>query len=606
MPTETIKINVPVLARVEGEGALELSIENKQITNLKLRIFEPPRYFEKFLEGRYYYDVPDTVARICGICPVAYQMSAAHAIESIFNITTTPWIRSMRRVFYCGEWIQSHSLHIHLLAAPDFLGFNSVIDMSAKYGDEVRRGLKLQALGNDLIKLFGARSVHPVGVKIGGFYKAPEQKSVDALLERLTEAKQDAIDLVRWLDELELPDDEQEFVSVALHHDEEYPLNEGRLISDDGLNIAISEFENHFKEEHVDHSTALYCLLNAKPYLVGPLARVNLNADQLPDEVKTLMQGLRAQFPSKNMFHSIIARAIEILFAIIEAEKNLLAYETTDHASITFEPKAGTGYGCTEAPRGLLWHRFDMDEKGRVKKSVIVPPTSQNQSRIEQDLENSLINFGLDKSKDALQLHAEKVIRNYDPCISCATHFLDLKLIRDGQKEVKANCTQPSIIKPVTKYQAESVNIAESVFANVDLTKTVIIGIGSPQKGDDLGWLVIDRLLQNKKLSLLKEKGLNLIKLDRPGLGLAESISPYDHVLIIDAIKPESDTIKPSFICLDARQLVSATSQLSSHEIGLIETVTLLESLQLLPKQLIVVGVSVVKNEVIDEIIHLF
>lgn len=604
MPTETIKINVPVLARVEGEGALELSIENKQITNLKLRIFEPPRYFEKFLEGRYYYDVPDTVARICGICPVAYQMSATHAIESIFNITTTPWIRSMRRVFYCGEWIQSHSLHIHLLAAPDFLGFNSVIDMSAKYGDEVRRGLKLQALGNDLIKLFGARSVHPVGVKIGGFHKAPNQKSVDALLERLSEAKQDAIDLIRWLDELELPDDEQDFVSVALHHDDEYPINEGRLISDDGLNIAISEFENHFKEEHVDHSTALYCLLNAKPYLVGPLARINLNSNQLPDEVKTLMQGLRSQFPSKNMFHSIIARAIEILFAIIEAEKNLLAYEITDHASITFEPKAGTGYGCTEAPRGFLWHRFGMDKQGRVKKSIIVPPTSQNQSRIEQDLENSLISFGLDKSKDAIQLHAEKVIRNYDPCISCATHFLDLKLIRDDYKQETADSNKQATTKPAVKSAIKSF----TEFASVDLTKTVIIGIGSPQKGDDLGWIIIDRLLQNKNISLLKEKGLSLIKLDRPGLSLIESISPYDHVLIIDAINPESDThtIKPSFICLDARQLISPTSQLSSHEVGLIETVTLLKSLQLLPKQLIVFGVSVVENEVIDEIIHLF
>jgi len=556
MTTETIKIDVPVLARVEGEGALELEIKNRQITDLKLRIFEPPRYFEKLLESRYYYDVPDTVARICGICPVAYQMSAVHAIESIFEVKTTPWHRSMRRLFYCGEWIQSHSLHIHLLAAPDFLGYNSVLEMSAQYGDEVRRGLRLQALGNDLIKLFGARSVHPVGAKIGGFSKAPTQQSVDALLKRLPEAKADAIALVHWLDMLTLPDDEQEFVSVALHHDEEYPLNEGRLISDNGLDIAISEFEQHFEEEQIDHSTALYCALHGEPYLVGPLARLNLNAAQLPDEVKDLMQALSVRFPSKNMFHSIIARAIEIVFAIVEAERLLQNYQTTDQAYVEFETRAGTGYGCTEAPRGFLWHRYDMDEKGRVNRAVIIPPTSQNQSRIEQDLKTSLINFGLDKPKDELKLHAEKIIRNYDPCISCATHFLKLDLSRENE---------PAVI----------------TFSHVDLDRSIIIGIGSPQPGDDLGWKVIDRLLDNKKMHPLKQRGLSLLKLDRPGLNLIENLQDYDHALIVDAIG--NNTLEHPFIALDANQLDPTSKPLSGHEAGLIEALTLRTSYQGLP-----------------------
>lgn len=586
MPTETININVPVLARVEGEGALDLTIENDQITDLKLRIYEPPRYFEKFLEGRNYYDVLDTVARICGICPVAYQMSASHAIESIFGITTSPWIRAMRRLFYCGEWLQSHSLHIHLLAAPDFLGFNSVIEMSSKYGDEVRRGLGLQALGNDLIALFGARSVHPVGAKIGGFSKAPDQKSINSLLRRMTDAKQGAVDLIKWLDTLDLPEDNQEFVSVALHHDDEYPINEGRLISDNGLDIAISEFENHFKEMHVDHSTALHCLLDGKPYLVGPLARINLNAEQLPDEVKTVMQELKAKFPSKNMFHSIIARAIEIYFTILEAERLLSEYQATDQPDTEFEPKAGTGYGCTEAPRGILWHRYDMNENGCVEKAVIVPPTSQNQPRIEQDLAASLINFGLDNAKEELQFHAEKVIRNYDPCISCATHFLNLKLIRDGVNEENK--------------QKETI----AAFSNADFTRTAIIGIGSPRKGDDLGWKIIDQLLDNRVIISLKQKGLSLFKLDRPGIALAESIKPYDHVLIVDAIK--SNEIKPSFIFVDASQFISTSSQISSHETGVIESIALLKSLQLLPKQLVVFGVSGIKNEFIEKIIKMF
>lgn len=578
MPTKTIKINVPVLVRVEGEGALDLTIENKQITDLKLRIYEPPRYFEKFLEGRNYYDVPDTVARICGICPVAYQMSASHAIESVFGVTITPWIRAMRRLFYCGEWIQSHSLHIHLLAAPDFLGFNSAIEMSSEYGDEVRRGLKLQALGNDLIALFGARSVHPVGAKIGGFSKAPDKKTVDELLQRIIDAKQDAIDLIQWLDTLELPEDYQDFVSVALHHDNEYPFNEGRLISNDGLDITIDQFENHFKEMHVDHSTALHCLLDGKPYLVGPLARLNLNKDQLPDEVKQIMQGLKVQFPSKNMFHSIIARAIEIYFTLIEAEQLLSNYEITDQSCMQFKPKAGTGYGCTEAPRGFLWHRYDMDEKGCVKKAIIVPPTSQNQPRIEQDLKASLINFGLDNAKEELQLHAEKVIRNYDPCISCATHFLDLNLVRDG-------------INENPKYQPD----ITPCFKNINLTKSAIIGIGSPIADDDLGWQVISLLQGNKNIQALMAKGLNLFKLDRPGILLAESIRDYDHVIIIDAMKAEHSTAQS--VWLNVEELNSVVNKYSSHDIGLIDSLQYIKAIDRLPKDIALLAIAEIRDE---------
>lgn len=571
--SKTININVPVLVRVEGEGALDLTIQDQQITDLKLRIYEPPRYFEKFLEGRNYYDVPDTVARICGICPVAYQMSASHAIESIFNVKPTPWIRSMRRLFYCGEWIQSHSLHIHLLAAPDYLGFNSVLDMSKQFADEVRRGLKLQTLGSDLVSLMGTRSVHPVGVKIGGFSHAPDQQSVDLLLQRVINAKQDAIDLIHWLDSFDLPDDKQDFVSVALQHPEEYPFNEGRIVSDAGLNIPIDEFEQHFKEIQQEHSTALHCLLDGKPYLVGPLARLNLNAQQLPKAVKELMQQLKVQFPSNNMFHSIIARAIEVYHCILEAEQILAAYHASDTPYIDFKPEAGTGYGCTEAPRGILWHRFDMDEKGCVTKAIIVPPTSQNQPRIEEDLKNALIHFGLDKPKQALQLHAEKVIRNYDPCISCATHFLNLNMIRDGISE-------SSSVKTTFRPQ----------FKKIELNKTAIIGIGSPQENDKSGWLAIDTLKKSKHISSLQKNGLTLIKLDRPGMKLAEILKSFNHVILIDAIKPGISNSE--FQWINIQQTASDIRSLSSHNIGVIESLEWIKAFKTLPKDIALLGLA--------------
>jgi sulfhydrogenase subunit alpha len=387
--------------------------------------------FEKLLEGREYAEVPDLVARICGICPVAYQMSAVHAVESILGIDPGPWVRAMRRVFYCGEWLESHSLHIHLLAAPDFLGFDSVTEMARVYPDEVRRGLRLQALGNELIKLFGARSVHPIGAKVGGFHHAPAVEDVKSLCARLRGALPDAAELVRWAAGLELPDETQGFTSVALRHPAEYPMNEGRIVSDRGLDIDIAEFDRRFKEHQVPHSTALHSTLDGKPYMVGPLARINLNLDRLPADVRAVMGETGIRWPSANMFHSIVARAVEVYYALGEALRILEHYEIPESPSAdAVKLNAGVGYGCTEAPRGLLWHRYELNAGGHIAAARIVPPTSQNQARIEENLREALLALGLEQDEEKLRFHCEQVIRNYDPCISCATHFLDLRLQR--------------------------------------------------------------------------------------------------------------------------------------------------------------------------------
>jgi coenzyme F420-reducing hydrogenase alpha subunit len=426
-----INIEVPVLARVEGEGALELSITDGQIDKLQLRIFEPPRLFEKLLEGRPYSDVPDIVARICGICPVAYQMSAVHAIEHVFGIQVSPWMRTMRRLMYCGEWIESHALHIHLLAAPDFLGFDNAIAMAGKYPDEVRRGLKLQSLGNELLRLLGGRSVHPVGVCVGGFYSAPSVAAVESLLAEFRQALPMVQDLVHWTASLNLPDDPQQITCVSLRHPGEYPMNEGRIVSSAGLDIAIEDYQQQFRETHAPHSTALHSHLNGQPYLVGPLARLNLNLDKLPQAALQLMLECGIEFPSNNMFHSVVARAVEIHVAFLEAISIMEHYRLPSQAHVELSPNAGIGYGCTEAPRGILWHRYEIDGQGNVLQATIVPPTSQNQARIEQDMQSSLMAFGLDHDDDALRQRCETVIRNYDPCISCATHFLKLKVNRE-------------------------------------------------------------------------------------------------------------------------------------------------------------------------------
>lgn len=426
----SVAIHVPVLARVEGEGALDLRIEDGDIRELRLRIFEPPRFFEKFLEGRHYAEIPDLVARICGICPVAYQVTAASALEKLYGVELSPWAKAMRRVFYCGEWIQSHSLHIHLLAAPDFFGCSNAIELAKLAPAEVRRGLRLQALGNELMDLFGARSVHPVGVRIGGFHAAPALARVAALRDKLAAALPEAEALVRWAAAIPMPADEQDFVSVATRHPARYAIEHGDIAASDGRVITPEEFDMHFVERHEPHSTALFSSYQGQPYLVGPLARLNLSADRLPDDIRALLAEVGLTLPSRNVFHSLTARAVEILFALREALRLLDDYRVPDSPWVAVTPRAGVAMACTEAPRGLLWHRYEMDADGRVLNARIVPPTSQNQARIEEDLRLSLLAFGLGHPDDALRLHCEKVIRNYDPCISCATHFLRLNVRR--------------------------------------------------------------------------------------------------------------------------------------------------------------------------------
>ncbi len=428
--TRDIDIHVPVLARVEGEGALHLRIERGAITDLRLRIYEPPRLFEQLLVGREWHEVPDIVARICGICPVAYQMSAVHAIERIFGIEPGPWVRAMRRVLYCGEWIESHSLHVHLLAAPDFLGYPGVREMARDHPAEVRRGLRLQAAGNEIIRAFGGRSVHPVGVRVGGFHHAPPRAAIDALLERLRAALPDAEALVAWCASLQLPASEGDFTSFALRHPDEYPMNEGRLHASGGLAFDSADFAAHVREFQAPHSTALHAHLEGRPYLCGPLARLNLNHDRLPPSVHRVVASAGLRFPDCNMFHSITARAVEILYAVQEAIRLLADYEPTTTPCVEARPRAGAASAATEAPRGVLWHHYDIDGDGLVRAATIVPPTSQNQARIEEDLRESLARDGFDRPDTELRLQAEKIIRNYDPCISCATHFLKLTVER--------------------------------------------------------------------------------------------------------------------------------------------------------------------------------
>jgi len=427
-PIRTIKVDV--LARVEGEGALYIKLKGDQVQDVKLKIYEPPRFFEAFLRGRHFSEVPDIVARICGICPVAYQMSAVHAMEDAFGVKVDGQLRELRRLLYCGEWIESHTLHVYMLHAPDFLGYQDAIQLAKDHPAVVQRALQLKKVGNQIVTLLGGREIHPINVRVGGFYKLPSRSDFAALAERLKWARDAALETVRFVAGLPFPDFERDYIFVALRHPDEYPFNDGRLVSNRGLDIPISEYDANFSEEHVQHSNALHSVL--KPhgaYFVGPLARYSLNFDRLSPLAQEAAREAGLAPVCRNPFKSIIVRSVEILYACDEALRIIAQYDPPEKPAVDIHPHAATGYGCTEAPRGILYHRYRLDEKGTVLEAQIVPPTSQNQKTIEQDLGQFVPKF-LHLPEAELRWQCEQAVRNYDPCISCATHFLRLEIER--------------------------------------------------------------------------------------------------------------------------------------------------------------------------------
>ncbi len=429
MPSRTIKVDY--LARVEGEGALYLKIKGERVEDVKLKIFEPPRFFEAFLRGRSYSEVPEIVARICGICPIAYQMSAVHALEGAFGVKVDGQLRALRRLIYCGEWIESHALHIFMLHAPDFLGYQDAIQMAKDHPEIVQRGLRLKKTGNEIMTLIGGREIHPINVRVGGFYKVPAKRDLTELRERLLRARDEARETVRWAAHLPFPEFEQDYEFVALRHPHEYPFNEGRLVSNKGLDISAQEFDEHFTEQHVAHSNALHCTLKERgAYFVGPMARYSLNFDKLSPLAQEAARAAGLNETCCNPFQSIIIRCVEVLYAFDEALRIIDQYEAPDKPAVEIAPRAATGFACTEAPRGTLYHRYRTDEQGLILDAKIVPPTSQNQKTIEEDL-RAFVPQRLQLEKDELTWQCEQAVRNYDPCISCATHFLKLEIERE-------------------------------------------------------------------------------------------------------------------------------------------------------------------------------
>ena len=427
MPAGDTTIKVGALGRVEGEGALHVRVRDGRVDDVRLELYEPPRFFESLLRGRSYLEPVDITARICGICPVAYQMSAAVAIEDACGVAVDGPIRDLRRLIYCGEWIESHALHVYMLHAPDFLGYDGAIQMARDHPEAVTAGLELKKAGNSVVEVVGGRPIHPVNPRVGGFHRAPTRAELEPLTGPLERAYELARETVQWTSTFSFPQSDVDCELVSLSHPAEYPLLGDRIVSTRGLDIPVEEFTNEFVEAQSAHSTALTSTHHGEPYLVGPLARFALNFDKLSPEVRAAAAAAGVDASCRNPFQSIVIRSLETMEACGLALRLIREYDEPQEGFVEVRPRSGVGHGATEAPRGILYHRYHVDAQGAIEEALIVPPTAQNQLGIERDL-RAIVTANLALPHGALQHLSEQAIRNYDPCISCATHFLRLEV----------------------------------------------------------------------------------------------------------------------------------------------------------------------------------
>nr|WP_225951348.1 Ni/Fe hydrogenase subunit alpha [Mycobacterium sp. OAS707] len=417
------------MTRVEGEGALHVSLVEGELESVELNIYEPPRFFEAFLRGRSYTEPPDITARVCGICPVAYQISASNAIENACGVTVPPELTALRRLLYCGEWIHSHALHIFLLHIPDFLGYPDGISLAKDRPDLIERGLAMKKTGNRLMEQIGGRAIHPVNVRLGGFYSVPDKHDLDPLAEMLHRSLDQALEVLQLVAGFDFPDVEFDHELLSLVDTDSYPIENGTIARSDGTPFAVADFSDHVVETQVKHSTALHATLDGARYLTGPLARYSLNSAALSPIARQAATAAGLSAVCRNPFRSILVRTVEVVYAIEESLRIIAEYERPARPFVDVAARAGIGHGVSEAPRGLLYHRYEIDEDGLVRSAAIVPPTAQNQAAIEHEMAE-LVAANLTLDDAALTSLCEKAIRNHDPCISCSAHFLTLTIDR--------------------------------------------------------------------------------------------------------------------------------------------------------------------------------
>lgn len=417
---KTISLNH--ITKIEGHAKLSLGIDNGKVTKCELWATEGSRYFEGIVRGRKYFEAHEMTSRICGICSCAHVIAAIMAIENALAYKPSEQTKRLRILLTLGERIRSHVTHLYFLALPDYLGYESALAMASKHKKELQTALNLMKAGNGIIKILGARDLHPVSAAVGGWLKLPEQKWLDVICRELQDVKKDAIMTCKLFSKLKYPKLISEGKYFSIMDEKEYGILDGKFGSKEDC-FEKERYNEFIKEYHQAYSTANFVVKLDHRYMVGALARLNNNHKQLSPDAKKMLKLSGIRLPSLNPYHNNIAQAIELVHCIDHVIEICKTLKIKQEAIEKVEVKAGKGIAAIEAPRGTLWHEYELNEKGSIISANIITPTAQNLLNIQEDI-RKFVPSVMHKKKEEIIMDIEKLIRSYDPCFSCSAHFL--------------------------------------------------------------------------------------------------------------------------------------------------------------------------------------
>jgi sulfhydrogenase subunit alpha len=426
-----VNVNVHHLTRVEGHGNIVVDVKNGELVKCDLEVVEAPRFFEAMLRGRPYYEASHITSRICGICATGHATASLRATEHALGVEISEQTELLRKLVFHGEIIDSHVLHVYMLVAPDFFGVGSVLPLASSHPKVVKRALRIKKLSGDLCAMINGRHTHPIAMTVGGFTHLPTAQELEGMRERLVAAREDMDETIALLATLPWPEFQRETEYVSLQKPDEYAFIDGVVATTDGFEYELSDYRKVTNEHLVAHSTAKHTRHNRDSYMVGALARFNNNYDQLHPRAKAAAEALGMKPIETNTFLNSGAQAIEMVHCVEDSIRlidELLNRGIKEEPLYQFKGKGGEGVGSCDVPRGILFHNYIIDDEGVIQGANCIIPTNQNYGNMEADM-RALVPQILDRSQEEITHMMEMLIRAYDPCISCSTHFLNVEFV---------------------------------------------------------------------------------------------------------------------------------------------------------------------------------
>ena len=428
---QNMKIDVHHVTRVEGHGNITVNAKNGVLEECRLDIVETPRFFEAMLRGRPYTEASHITSRICGICAVGHATASLRASENALGVELSEQAWLLRKLIFFGEMLDSHVLHTYMLIAPDFFNVGSVIPLAGIAPDAVLRALRMKKLAGDLCAIIGGRHTHPIAMSVGGFTHLPTVDELKAIRARLIDSRKDVDETVALFKTLPWPQFERETEYVALSKPDEYAFIDGTITTTDGGKYHLNDYRKVTNEKCVEHSSAKFTAHKRDSYMVGALARFNVNYKQLNPKAKEAADALGIKPICTNPYLNSAAQVVEIVHSVEEAIKvcdELIARGIKKEEAYKFAGKGGNGVGSCEVPRGILFHNYEIGDDGNIVNANCIIPTGQNLANIEADM-RALVPQILDQGQEKVTFALEMLVRAYDPCISCSVHFLDVQFV---------------------------------------------------------------------------------------------------------------------------------------------------------------------------------